>query len=259
MIALAAIMFGCAPPAARTGSAHVLAMGMPAAAAQQAAPAAQVSSNTPIRDRLQAVISQLNLTKEQTDKIKNLLEQQKQPSSEVIQQRSEALEKLLSEEKVDVKKLAEHFDQDEDQIHNRLANMTGIVIGIREILTPDQRAKLASIPPPDADERRADIVAALKLTPQQQQALEALRPTGADRMLRQAVRDFIQNGDKAALAKAVAESADRLPSPETMATALAGLSLEQRQKLLDLVADRTDSADDQQAGDKQSMAQQPKP
>jgi Spy/CpxP family protein refolding chaperone len=193
-----------------------------------------------IGDRLKAIIDKLNLTQDQIAKIQAMIQQRPKPDEAEVQARVDQIKALLSAPVVDVAALAAHIEHDRQQIHKRLATMVDVVTGIQAILTPEQRAILAKIPPAE-DAPQPDITADLDLTDQQKAAIESLRPVAADTSLRKAIHDFMVSGDKAALAKAINDSADRLPSATAIASGLASLSQDQRQKLIDLVAERIEA------------------
>jgi Spy/CpxP family protein refolding chaperone len=191
----------------------------------------------PVGNRFQQIIDQLKLTKDQVAKIQDLIQQRPKMDEDAIKARVETLKGILSAPVVDVNALTAHIEQDRQHIHKRLANLIGVITGIQAILTPEQRDILAKMPPPPPVQQ-PDLAADIGLTDQQKAALEAMRPTAADQSLRQAIHNFMVSGDRNALQAAVDASIDRLPSATTIANALASLTQQQRQKLIDAVAER---------------------
>jgi len=202
---------------------------------------ADADEQPPVGNRFQQIVDQLKLTKDQVAKIQDIIQQRPKRDEAAIKARVEALKGLLSAPVVDVNALTNHIEQDRQHIHKRIQDMIGVITAIQAVLTPEQRDMVAKMPPVTDAEKPPSLGDELGLTEQQKSALEAMRPKAADNALRTAIRAFMVSGDKDALQAAVDASIDRLPSATTIANAIASLSQQQRQKLIDIAAERIEA------------------
>jgi hypothetical protein len=195
-------------------------------------------------DPMEARIAALNLSAEQLQQIQALF-QKMQPAAngDTAQERVEKLKAMLAAKDVTVPDLVAHINESRQLIRDRRQALEEAVIGIRDILTPEQRTQIAQMPPPEETHSPLEIAEDLKLNDEQIKALAPLHPADADKVMREAIRQFMQSGDKAALGQAIDASVDKLPSAEAVATAMASLTHEQRQKLIELAEGRAEEAE----------------
>lgn len=207
------------------------------AATMPASPAAAPSEKPQVADRLEAIIERLNLSADQITSIQTLIQQQPKIDEQAIKARVAQIRELLAAPQVDVAALANHIAQDRAGIHRRVAAMIDVITGIRNILTPEQRQLLASLPAPPAMQVPSDLASDLHLSEQQKAALAALRPTLADSGLQSAVHQFMATGDRDALKTAIDTAIEKLPAAADVAGTLASLSQDQRQKLIAIASE----------------------
>lgn len=167
-----------------------------------------------------------------TDKQKQQLAQtmQSMRPSEAQQQVMRQIQQQLLAADVDVPKLTAALEASRQALVQSLDKVVGLFQGLRQILDDSQRQTLISLlQQVQQDVTQPDFPSELHLNDQQKQALLALRPD--EKRLNRTFVDFLRSGDANTLRQAMAADMAAMPQPATIATALAGLTHDQRQTM----------------------------
>ncbi|MBC7545500.1 MAG: hypothetical protein H7338_22455 [Candidatus Sericytochromatia bacterium] len=207
-----------------------------------------------IGQRMPQQDSELNFSQEQQKQLQAIMQKfVPKGTANEIKQRAQQLQQILSAPQVDVQALATHIGKDRQQLQAHVQDIVNALAEMRQVLTVEQRVTFAKLIQSQQADTSDDSLQGLNLSQQQQQALAAIGPQAMHAALAPAIQQFLPSGDKQALQTAIQQGFAQLPQPQMVASVIAGLSQDQRQKLLQMGDDEPQIG--QQTGMQQGQPQ----
>jgi hypothetical protein len=182
---------------------------------------AQADAQTPIQDPL-------NLTQQQQQSLMQAF--QSLGPDDSLQTRVKAMQDLLLAENVDLAALTAALTSSRQSLVENVDKVIAAFRSLRETLDVNQRNTLMAIIQEQANQMaKPSFPAELKLSKEQQAALTSLQPERSP--VSQALSNYLQTGNEDALRQAISADIAAMPTPAIVASALAGLAKDQRQKM----------------------------
>jgi hypothetical protein len=195
----------------------------PLGAQQSGMPARQVQADAqaPIQDPL-------NLTQQQQQSLVQAFQALAPDNS--LQTRVKALQDLLLAENVDLAALTASLTSSRQSLIENVDKVIAAFRSLRETLDVNQRNTLLALIQEQANQMaKPTLPDEFKLSKEQQEALTSLQPERGP--ISQALSNYLQSGNDDALRQVITADIAAMPTPDVVASALAGLSKEQRQKM----------------------------
>jgi Spy/CpxP family protein refolding chaperone len=196
---------------------------------------------------LRPLLRNLELSADQKKAIQDIVRANRQGRDGTQRQAMQDLRAALLAPSVDAAKLESQLQQLQAKRSDALDRNVSLAVKVREVLTPAQREKAASLQPPKTNGRHRfagkfagkpleRLLQGLTLTEVQQQALGNLKAalerqrdsrSGRRDQMHQAFATFARTGDAVALRQALA---DQAPNPPIHEVAVLAASLDQSQR-----------------------------
>lgn len=178
----------------------------------------------------------LGLTQQQKDQLKAIFEEQGKELMATLKAGHQKIFRQLSADEVDEAQLASAIDAHKQEVRTALPALVGMFADMRDVLTVEQRAKLVEKMEKKMEKRaeRAKLGSgkAQRLTAEQEELFSALGSREGHMAVHQAFIAFLRTGDQDVLQTTILTAIDQMPDSATMAAKLAGLTKEQREKLV---------------------------